>query len=175
MFTGNVDLDLLEQLLKGDKVAIVGLQTFADGQHPLSLENLRATRFLADRYGKRLVLDGSRIIENAWFIQRHEPGMSSRSIAGLVKEIAKTAHIFQIDGAQDPKCPAGGLLATDNPGDHERFMNEVVVYEGLHTYGGMAGRTMEVFARGLEEMCIESEVQWVMQQTEAFNERLFAA
>ena len=48
-------------------------------------------------------------------------------------------------------------------------MNEVVVYEGLHTYGGMAGRTMEVLARGLEEMCDEGEVQWVMHQTERFN------
>lgn len=172
VFTGNVDLERLEELLQGGQVAIVGLQAFGDGQHPFSLENLRAVRALADRYGKRLVLDGSRVIENAWYIQRHEEGMAARSIAALVKEIAKTAHVFQIDGAQDPKCPTGGLLATDNPEDHEHFMNEVVVYEGLHTYGGMAGRTMEVFARGLEEMCLEEEVQWVMQQTEHFNDRL---
>ena len=51
-------------------------------------------------------------------------------------------------------------------------MNEVVLYEGLHTYGGMAGRTMEVFARGLSEMCAEDEVQWVMHQTERFTARL---
>ena len=172
VFTGNVDLEQLEEILKGGQVAIVGLQAFGDGQHPFGLENLRAVRALADRYGKRLVLDGSRVIENAWYIQRHEEGMAARSIAALVKEIAKTAHIFQIDGAQDPKCATGGLLATDNPEDHEHFMNEVVVYEGLHTYGGMAGRTMEVFARGLEEMCLEEEVQWVMQQTEHFNNRL---
>jgi tyrosine phenol-lyase len=175
VFTGNVDLAKLEEILEGGNVAIVGLQAFADGQHPFSLENLRAVRSLADRYGKRLILDGSRVIENAWYIQRHESGMGSRTIAALVKEIAKTAHVFQIDAAQDPKCPTGGLLATDNPEDHEKFMNEVVVYEGLHTYGGMAGRTMEVFARGLEEMCLETEVQWVMQQTEHFTERLQTA
>ncbi len=172
LFTGNVDLARLEEVLEGGTVAVVGLQAFADGQHPFSMESLRAVRALADRYGKRLVLDGSRIIENAWYIQRHEPGMGSRNIAALVREIAKTAHVFQIDGAQDPKCATGGLLVTDNPEDHEHFMNEVVVYEGLHTYGGMAGRTMEVFARGLEEMCIEEEVQWVMQQTERFTQRL---
>jgi tyrosine phenol-lyase len=172
IFTGNVDLERLEELLKGGQVAIVGLQAFGDGQHPFSLENIRAVRALADQYGKRLVLDGSRVIENAWYIQQHEEGMAARSIAALVKEIAKTVHIFQLDGAQDPKCPTGGLLATDNPEDHEHFMNEVVVFEGLHTYGGMAGRTMEVFARGLEEMCLEEEVQWVMQQTEHFNDRL---
>ena len=172
IFTGNVDLARLEEVLQNGKVAIVGLQAFADGQHPFSMANLRAVRELASRYGKKLIMDGSRVIENAWYIQRHEDGMRSRSIADLVKEIAKTAHVFQIDGAQDPKCPTGGLLATDNPQDHERFMNEVVVYEGLHTYGGMAGRTMEVFARGLEEMCLEEEVQWVMQQTEHFTQRL---
>jgi tyrosine phenol-lyase len=175
VFTGNVDLARLEQTLEEGNVAIVGLHAFADGQHPFSMENLRGVRMLADRYGKRLVLDGSRVIENAWYIQQHEHGMASQTIATLVRRIAKTAHVFQIDGAQDPKCPTGGLLATDNPEDHEHFMNEVVVYEGLHTYGGMAGRTMEMLARGLEEMCIESEVQWVMQQTERFTERLQTA
>ena len=172
IFTGDVDLARLEELLTGGNVAAISLHAFADGQHPFSMENLRAVRALADRFGTRLILDASRIIENAWYIQHNEAGLSSRTVAALVKEIAKTAHVVQIDGAQDPKCPTGGLLATDNPEDHERFMNEVVVYEGLHTYGGMAGRTMEVFARGLEEMCIETEVQWVMQQTERFSKRL---
>ena len=71
-----------------------------------------------------------------------------RQIAEIVRQMVKTSHIFQIDGAQDPKCNTGGILTTDNPDDHEKLMNEVVVYEGLHTYGGMAGRTMEMLARG---------------------------
>jgi tyrosine phenol-lyase len=172
VFTGNVDLEKLETTLQQGNVAIVGLQTFADGQHPFSLENLRRIRALADQYGRRLVCDGSRIIENAWYVQRHEPGQADRSIADIVQHIAKTTHIMLIDGAQDPKCNTGGLLTTDNPDDHEKFMNEVVVYEGLHTYGGMAGRTMEVLARGLQEMCDEGEVHWAMHQTERFTERL---
>jgi len=172
VFTGNVDLGKLERILQQERVAIVGLQTFADGQHPFSLTNLRALRALADRYGKRLVCDGSRIIENAWYIQRHEPGQADRAIADIVRQIVKTTHILMVDGAQDPKCNTGGLLTTDNPDDHEKFVNEVVVFEGLHTYGGMAGRTMEVLARGLREMCDEDEVHWVMHQTERFTERL---
>ncbi|HSM15911.1 MAG TPA: tryptophanase [Gemmatimonadales bacterium] len=172
VFTGNVDLGKLETILQQAGVAIVGLQTFADGQHPFSLTNLRALRALADRYGKRLVCDGSRIIENAWYIQRHEPGQADRAIADIVRQIVKTTHVLMVDGAQDPKCNTGGLLTTDNPDDHEKFVNEVVVFEGLHTYGGMAGRTMEVLARGLREMCDEDEVHWVMHQTERFTERL---
>jgi tyrosine phenol-lyase len=172
LFTGNVDLVRLRDALADEPIAIVDLQAFADGMHPLSLSNLQAVRAECDRKGVRLVLDGSRIIENAWYVQRHESGQGDRSIADLVKRMAKTAHVFQLDGAQDPKASSGGVLATDNPADHERFINEVVVYEGLHTYGGMSGRTMEVLARGIEEMCDESEVQWVMHVTEQFTERL---
>ena len=172
VFTGNFQLRLLDELLGTRRAAIIGMQCFADGQHPFSLENLRAVRALADRHGLRLVLDVSRVLENAWYIQRHESGHADRSIAELVKLISKTAHVILLDGAQGAKCPTGGLLATDNPADHERFMNEVVVYEGLHTYGGMSGRMMEVLARGLAEMCDEAEVQWVMHQTEAFTSRL---
>lgn len=175
VFTGNVDLKRLEALIDEGNVALVGMQAFADGQHPFSLENLRAVRAVCNRHGLRLVLDGSRVIENAWYIQRHESGQADLSIADIVKRIAKTVSIFQIDGAQDPKCNTGGLLTTDDPDDYEKFMNEVVVYEGLHTYGGMAGRTMEVLARGLREMCGEEEVHWVMHQTERFTQTLLNA
>jgi tyrosine phenol-lyase len=174
IFTGNVDLDRLESVLAGTPISVLWLQAFADGMHPVSIENLKAARAAADRRGVRLVLDGSRVIENAWYIQRHEPGKSDRSISDIVKEIVKTAHVLALDGAQDPKSTTGGVLSTDNPADHEKFINDVVLYEGLHTYGGMSGRTMEVLARGIEEMCDEAEVQWVMRVTEQFTEGLRA-
>jgi tyrosine phenol-lyase len=167
-----MDLGHLEAVLGRGHVPIIDLQAFADGQHPCSLGNLRAVRALADRFGARLGLDGSRILENAWYVQQHEPGLADRSIGSLVRQFVKTSHMLQLDGAQDPKANTGGLLTTDNPDDHERFMNEVVVFEGLHTYGGMAGRTLEVFARGIREMCDEGEVHWVMHQTERFARRL---
>jgi tyrosine phenol-lyase len=173
-FTGDLDDEALEKILDRDDAGLLLLQAFADGMHPLSLAGLRAARAAAERRGVRLVLDGSRLIENAWYVQRHELGQSDRSVAEIVKEMAKTAHVLALDGAQDPKSTTGGFLSTDNPADHERFIHEVVVYEGLHTYGGMSGRTMEVLARGIEEMCDESEVQWVMRVTEQFTEQLRA-
>ena len=172
IFTGNVDLEKLEQEIEANDVAFCGLQAFADGQHPFSMANLLAQREVVDRHGLRLILDGSRIIENAWYIQRHETGYANTPIADIVRRIVKATHVFVMDGAQDPKCNTGGILTTDNPLDYEKFMNEVVVYEGLHTYGGMAGRTMEVLARGILEMTSEDEVEWVMHQTQRFTERL---
>jgi tyrosine phenol-lyase len=172
VFTGNLGIQILDEVLTANTTPIIDLPAFADGQHPFSLANLRAVRSLADQHGVRLVVDGSRVIENAWYIQRHEPGQADRSIADIVSQVVKTSHILQLDGAQDPKSNTGGIITTDNPDDHEKLMNEVVVYEGLHTYGGMAGRTMEVLARGLLEMCDEAEVRWVMHQTERFTQRL---
>jgi len=174
IFTGNADLGRLDALLARERVSILWLQTFADGMHPMSLANLQAARAATDRRGIRLVLDGSRVIENAWYIQRHEAGQSDRAISEIVIQMVKTAHVLALDGAQDPKSATGGVLTTDNPADHERFINDVVLYEGLHTYGGMSGRTMEVLARGIDEMCDEAEVQWVMRVTEQFTEDLRA-
>lgn len=172
VFTGNVDLAALEKVIAQAEAAFVSLQAFADGQHPFSLANVRDVHRLAQKHGIPLICDGSRIIENAWYIQRHEPGQADRPIGEIVKQIVKTCDVLQMDGAQDPKTNTGGILTTDDPDTHEKFMNEVVVFEGLHTYGGMAGRTLEVLARGIREMCTEEEVQWVMHQTERFTQRL---
>lgn len=172
VFTGNTGIGLLDWTLGEASVPLILLEAFADGQHPFSLENLKEVRALADRRGIRLVLDGSRIVENAWYIQKHERGQADRSIAEITRQIAKTAHVFMLDGGHDARSNTGGFLSTDHPDDHERFMNEVVVYEGLHTYGGMAGRTMEVLARGLLEMVGEEEAHWIMEQNERFTQRL---
>ncbi len=174
-FTGNVDLGALKAILAEDNVSAVSMHAFADGRYPFSLANIVAVRAAVDQRGVRLLLDGSRIIENAWFIQQNEPGQATRTIAEIVRQIVKTSHVLMLDGAQDPKCNTGGLISTDNPADHEKFVSEVVAYEGLHTYGGMAGRTMEVLARGIDEMCDEAEVQWVMHQTQLFTDKLRAA
>jgi tyrosine phenol-lyase len=172
LFTGNADVWKLREVIERGGVSVIGFQCFADGQHPFSLANLKAVRSTADRHGLRLVLDASRVVENAWFIQQHETGMASRPIASLVKEIVKTAHVAHLDGAQDPRCPVGGVIMTDNPEDHEKLVNEVVVYEGLHTYGGMAGRVMELMARGIREMVDEDEVDWHAHQCGRFTARL---
>jgi len=172
VFTGNVDLAALEAEIRDGKDALLYVETFADAHHPISLENLRGVRTLADRHSLPVVLDGSRIVENAWYIQRHEPGQEERSIADITRDLVALCDVLQVDGAQAPKSNVGAFLSTNSPQAYERFMNEVVVYEGLHTYGGMAGRTMEVLARGLREMTAEAEVHWIMHQAERFSQRL---
>ena len=113
VFTGNVNMKALEVAIAAGNVALIHVHTFADGQHPISIANLEQVRRLAIQHGLRLVLDASRIIENAWYVQKHEKGWADRPISDIVRHIAGMSTLLHIDGAQDPKCNTGGLLSTN--------------------------------------------------------------
>jgi len=155
-FKGNVDLDKLESLIKehGAKripyVSVAATVNMAGGQ-PVSLENLRAVRELTARHGIRIILDATRVAENAYFIQQREPGQLGRSIAAIVLDICSLTDGATMSAKKDALVNIGGFLAINDYEVFEEARNLVVVYEGLHTYGGMAGRDMEAVARGIEE------------------------
>ena len=52
---------------------------------------------------------------------------------------------------KDPLVNIGGFLAVNDHAVYDEAGNLAVIYEGLHTYGGMAGRDMEALATGIEE------------------------
>lgn len=52
----------------------------------------------------------------------------------------------------------GGFLAVNDRAIYEDAANLAVIYEGLHTYGGMAGRDMEALATGIEESLHEDHI-----------------
>jgi len=172
MFSGNICLETLKEKLKGKKQPFIYIELYADGYKPVSFANLKAARKIAEENNTFLVINGSYILSSANYIRNNEAQFKNKSIKEIVLEIASLAHIFIIDGGQDPRSNTGGLIATNIHDLYDKYMNEVVVYEGLHTYGGMAGRTMEVFARGIEEMVYEKQANWIFQQTELFSTQL---
>ncbi len=155
-FKGNVDLDKLESLIdehgaeRIPYVSIAATVNMAGGQ-PVSLENLRALRELTARHGIRIILDATRVAENAYFIQQREPDQRGRSIAAIVRDICSLTDGATMSAKKDALVNIGGFLAINDYEVFEEARNLVVVYEGLHTYGGMAGRDMEAVARGIEE------------------------
>ncbi|MCP4168920.1 MAG: tyrosine phenol-lyase [Chloroflexi bacterium] len=155
-FKGNIDLDKLQTLI--DRVgaehipyiSLAGTVNMAGGQ-PVSMANVKALRQLCDRYGIRIYLDATRMAENVFFIQEREPGYADVPIATLLKEFCSYTDGAWMSAKKDHLVNIGGWLAVN---DHEVFdkaRNMVVIYEGLHTYGGMAGRDMEALAIGIEE------------------------
>ncbi len=155
-FKGNVNLEKLENLIieKGaDKIPYICIATTVNmaGGQPISLRNLKAVRELAWKYGIRIVHDMTRVAENAFMIQQKEEGYQDKSIARIVREICDLTDIATMSAKKDALVNIGGFLAVNDYDIYEEGRNLVVVYEGLHTYGGMAGRDMGALAIGIKE------------------------
>ncbi len=155
-FKGNIDLDKLQRLIDqvgADKIPYICLAVTVNmaGGQPVSMANARAVRELTARYGIKIYLDATRAVENALFIQEREEGYSDKSLAEILREFCSYSDGATMSGKKDHLVNIGGWLATNDRELFEEARNLVVVYEGLHTYGGMAGRDMEAMAIGIEE------------------------
>ena len=163
-FKGDVDLDKLQALIRRvgpanvAYVSLAGTVNMAGGQ-PVSLANVRALRQLCDRHGLRIYLDATRLVENAFFIQEREAGYAGRPIAAIVKEFCSYTDGAWMSAKKDSLVNIGGWLAVNHEDLYDELCNLVVVYEGLHTYGGMAGRDMEALALGIAESMQDDHVR----------------
>ena len=169
-FKGNVDLDKMQDLVnkvgseKIPYVSLAGTVNMAGGQ-PVSMANVKDLRKFCDTYGIRIYLDATRMYENAFFIKEREEGYAGKSIAEIVKEFSGYTDGAWMSAKKDHLVNIGGWLAVNQEDVAEKARNMVVVYEGLHTYGGMAGRDMEALAigiaEGIQDDHIESRVRQV--------------
>ena len=174
-FKGDVDLDKLEFVLKTAKhvpyVCIAGTVNMAGGQ-PISMANLRAVRALCSRHNVPVMLDATRAVENAWFIKTREEGYADKTCAEILLEFCSHTDGCTMSGKKDALVNIGGWLSLNDDGLADKARNLVVVYEGLHTYGGMAGRDMEAMARGIEESVQDEHMRSRVGQVEYLGELL---
>jgi len=163
-FKGDVDLDKLERLVSEKGAASIAYVSLAAtvnmaGGQPVSMANVKALRALCDRHGIKLYLDATRLVENAFFIQEREPGYADQSIAVIAHEFCSYTDGAWMSAKKDSLVNIGGWLAVRDWALFEELRNLVVVYEGLHTYGGLAGRDMEAMAIGIEESMQDDHVR----------------
>lgn len=156
LFKGNVDLKKLQDLIDrvgAAKIPYINVQACVNmaGGQPFSLANLQLVRQLCQRYGIKIILDATRAMENAWFIKNREPGQSHRTCAEILRDMCDLTDGCTMSGKKDLLVNIGGFLALREKALYEKACELVVLFEGLHTYGGMAGRDMEAMARGIEE------------------------
>jgi tyrosine phenol-lyase len=176
-FKGNVDIGKLEDLIKkvGAKkipyVSIAATVNMAGGQ-PISMENMRQVRDITRKHGIRVILDATRAVENAYFIKMREKGYENKSIADILYESCSYSDGCTMSGKKDLLVNIGGFLALNERELFEEASNLVVVFEGLHTYGGLAGRDMEAMARGVEEAVQEDHIRARVGQIEYVGEKL---
>ncbi len=168
-FKGNIDLVALERVLHElgrERIAFVRQEACLNmaGGQPFSLDNLRAVRALTAEYGVPLILDATRMSENAVFIQDREPGQAGRDFGELIRELASLSDGAVFSSKKDHFVPIGGFLALNDDLLAERAREELVLYEGFAHYGGMAGHDMEALAQGIREAADEAMVRHVIAQ-----------
>jgi tyrosine phenol-lyase len=163
-FKGNIDLDKVQAII--DKhgaeniayISVAGTVNMAGGQ-PISMANIKALRELCDKHGVKIYLDATRMMENAYFIQQREEGYADKTIAEILKEFCSYTDAAWMSAKKDNLVNIGGWLAVNDWTLFEELRNLVVVYEGLHTYGGLAGRDMEALAIGIEESVNDQHIR----------------
>lgn len=154
-FKGNVDPVKLEKALEqyADKVPfiIVTITNNTAGGQPVSMQNLREVRAIADKFGKRVVFDSARFAENAYFIKTREEGYANLSIKDICREMFALADGMTMSAKKDGVVNMGGFIATRHEDWYEGAKRFVIPFEGYLTYGGMNGRDMAALAVGLDE------------------------
>jgi len=164
VFKGNVDLQKFEDLIQdkgADKIPYICIATTVNmaGGQPISMENLKEIRAMADKHNIPVVHDMTRVAENAYMIQQHEEGYDHKTTAEIVREICDLTDIATMSAKKDALVNIGGFLAMNDPKIFDEARNMVVVYEGLHTYGGMAGRDMAALAEGIIESVADDHIR----------------
>ena len=155
-FKGDVDLNKLKNLIDEngpDKIAFVNVEmnvNMAGGQ-PVSMKNLRELRKFCNEFNLKIIFDATRSSENAYFIREREKGYEDTPIVDILREMMSYSDGCIYSAKKDCLVNMGGFLATHSKDIFDYTRGMVVLFEGLHTYGGMAGRDMEAVAQGLWE------------------------
>ena len=179
-FKGDVDLKKLQDLIDDhgpEKIAFVNVEmnvNMAGGQ-PVSMKNLRELREFCNDYKFKIIYDATRSSENAYFIRERELGYENTPIIDILREMMSYSDGCIYSAKKDCLVNMGGFLATHNKDIFDYTRGMVVLFEGLHTYGGMSGRDLEAVARGLREGTEYEYLKYRILQVRYLGELLMKA
>jgi tyrosine phenol-lyase len=179
-FKGNVDLAKLEKLIADvgpGQIAYVNVALTVNmaGGQPVSIANLREVADLCRRHGILLWCDATRLVENAFFVKEREPGYADKRIGDIVREQMSLFDGCTMSGKKDCLVNIGGFLAMRDERILQQVRELVVVYEGMPTYGGLAGRDMEAMAQGIREMIDDDYIAHRVGQVRYLGQQLLDA
>ncbi len=180
-FKGNVSIEKMQRLVDevgADKIPYLSYETCVNmaGGQPVSMANVREVRKFCDKYNIKVMLDNTRTIENAYFIQKREEGYANKSVKEIVKEICSYTDGCTCSSKKDCLVNIGGFLAMNDENFFIDARAMVVIYEGLHTYGGMSGRDMAALAQGIREsVATDDYIKYRVEQTNYLGELLVEA
>ncbi|MEA2572034.1 MAG: tyrosine phenol-lyase [Acidobacteriota bacterium] len=163
-FKGNVDIHKLIRLIERvgpaniPYVSVACTVNLAGGQ-PVSMSNLRAVRDVCELFEIPLWCDATRAVENAYFIKEREAGYAQTPVRAILKEMMSFFDGCTMSAKKDCLVNIGGFLAMNDPAILQAAREQVVIFEGMPTYGGLAGRDMEAVAQGIYEMVDDDYIE----------------
>jgi len=179
-FKGNVDLFKLEAAIEhygADAIPYVNVACTVNlaGGQPVSMQNLRDVRDLCMRHGIRVWCDATRAVENAYFIKEREEGYADKPVREILLEMMSYFDGCTMSGKKDCLVNIGGFLAMNEEWILQQAREQVVIFEGMPTYGGLAGRDMEAIAQGIREMVDDDYIAHRIRQVRYLGEQLLSA
>ena len=179
-FKGDVDLNKLQNVIDtygADKIPYVSIATTVNmaGGQPISMRNLLEIRELTDKHGIKIIHDMTRVAENAFMIQQKEEGYRDMTVAEITRAICDLTDGATMSAKKDAMVNIGGFLAINDDDIFDEARNMVVIFEGLHTYGGMAGRDMEAMAIGIVESVQDDHIKARVGQVHYLGNKLLEA
>jgi len=176
-FKGNIDIEKLIQAIEKTGVKrvpfiMLTITNNTGGGQPVSMENIREVKKTADKYNMPLFFDAARCVENAYFIKEREEGYADKNVAEILKEMFSYANGCTFSAKKDPMVNIGGFLALSDEELYRRLLPNLILYEGFSTYGGLAGRDIEVLAQSLYEMTNDYYVANRVRQVRYLGEKI---
>ena len=169
VFKGNVDLDRLAALLQdqSNSFSFVNIELCSNsiGGYPISYANLLEVSRLAREHGLPLILDSTRILENAQFIKQYEEGHADKSIAEIVRALCECADGCVMSLKKDFLTHTGGFIGVRSDELYFQLKDSV-----LMTGSEISGPDMEVIIQGVRE-AVMSDVH--MEHRLSQTKRLF--
>ncbi|HEX9162170.1 MAG TPA: tyrosine phenol-lyase [Thermoanaerobaculia bacterium] len=179
-FKGNVDIYKLTDVIErvgADNVPYINVACTVNlaGGQPVSMSNIRATRELCTMFGIRMWCDATRAVENAYFIKEREYGYADKPVREILHEMMSYFDGCTMSAKKDCLVNMGGFLAMNDPGILQEAREQVVIFEGMPTYGGLSGRDMEAIAQGIYEMVDDAYIAHRIAQVRYLGGQLLSA
>ncbi len=179
-FKGNVDVAKLQKLIDevgAENIAYINVALTVNlaGGQPVSMANIKAIREICDKHNIIMWSDATRLAENAYFIQEREEGYADKSCGEIVKEMLSHFDGLTMSGKKDCLVNIGGFLCMRDENILVKAREMVVLFEGMPSYGGLAGRDLDAMAVGLREATDDHYLKHRIGQVRYLGERLLEA
>lgn len=176
-FKGNMDILALENFIAKhgrEQIAMVIMTVTNNsvGGLPVSMSNIKEVSEICKKHDLRFFFDCARFAENCYFVKNHEPGYEDKTTLEIAQEMFELADGAMMSAKKDGMSNIGGFIALNDELLYQQIKELMIIVEGFPTYGGLAGRDLDVLAVGFYEALEYEYLDYRIKQVRYFGDKL---